>query len=69
MMFNLDAAKQQKTEIMQKISQAVKDDNTEAFLEAWEDLQKLSQEAVLAEARGIVQAADNTVLAGRVVWS
>ena len=66
-MFNLDAARQQKVEIMQKIVQAVKDDDAEGFVQAWDELQELSQEAVLAEARGIVQASDNTVLAGRGV--
>lgn len=66
-MFNLDAAKQQKIEIMQKIVQAVKEDNAEGFVQAWDELQELSQEAVLAEARGIVQASDNTILTGRGV--
>lgn len=66
-MFNLDAARQQKVEIMQKIVQAVKEDNAEGFVQAWDELQELSQEAVLAEARGIVQASDNTILTGRGV--
>jgi hypothetical protein len=66
-MFNLDAAKQQKIEIMQKIVEAVKADNAEDFVQAWDELQELSQEAVLAEARGIVQASDNTILTGRGV--
>lgn len=66
-MFNLDAAKQQKIEIMQKIVEAVKADNADGFVQAWDELQELSQEAVLAEARGIVQASDNTILTGRGV--
>jgi HK97 family phage major capsid protein len=66
-MKNLDTLQQKKTEILQRINQAVKDGNEEAFAAAFTEFTDLLQDAVMAEARGVVQAADNTVLAGRGV--
>src|SRR5690554_6949349 len=66
-MKNLDAMKKQKQELLQKINQAVKDGNEEAFAEAFSEFTDMLQEAVMAEARGMVQAADNQILAGRGV--
>lgn len=66
-MKNLDTLQQKKTEILAKINQAVKDSNEEAFATAFTEFTDVLQEAVMAEARGMVQAADNTVLAGRGV--
>ncbi len=66
-MKNLDLLQKEKTAIMNRINQAVKDGNEEAFAEAFTEFTDLLQEAVMAEARGMVQAADNTVLAGRGV--
>ena len=66
-MKNLDTLQQKKTEILAKINQAVKDGNEEAFASAFTEFTDILQEAVMAEARGMVQAADNTVLAGRGV--
>lgn len=66
-MTNLDAMKKQKQELLQKINQAVKDGNEEAFAEAFSEFTDMLQEAVMAEARGMVQAADNQILAGRGV--
>lgn len=66
-MKNLDLLQKEKTAIMSRINQAVKDGNEEAFAEAFTEFTDLLQEAVMAEARGMVQAADNTVLAGRGV--
>jgi HK97 family phage major capsid protein len=57
----------EKAEILAKINQAVKDGDEEAFGEAFTDFTDLLQEAVMSEARGMIQAADNTVLAGRGV--
>ncbi|ODM28208.1 hypothetical protein A7W90_16200 [Clostridium sp. Bc-iso-3] len=68
-MENLDILQEQKAKILAKINQAVKDGNEEAFAEAFTDFTDILQEAVMAEARGMVQAADNTVLAGRGVRS
>lgn len=64
-MKNLDTLQQKKTEILAKINQAVKDGNEEAFATAFTEFTDILQEAVMAEARGMVQAADNTVLVGR----
>jgi HK97 family phage major capsid protein len=66
-MKNLDLLKQKKAEIMQKLNAAIKEGNEEAFTQAFTELTDTLQEAVLAEAKGIVQAADNTVLVGRGV--
>jgi len=64
---NLDILNQKKMEILQKINQAVKDGNEEAFALAFNEFSELLQEAVLAEAKGLVHAADSHVLAGRGV--
>lgn len=66
-MKNLDTIQKQKGEILQRINQAVKDGNEEGFAQAFTEFADLLQEAVMSEARGMVQAADNTVLAGRGV--
>lgn len=66
-MKNLDLMQKEKAEILAKINQAVKDGNEELFAGAFTEFTDLLQEAVMAEARGMVQAADNTVLAGRGV--
>lgn len=64
-MTNLDAMKKQKQELLQKINQSVKDGNEEAFAEAFTEFTNLLQDAVMAEAKGLIQAADNQILAGR----
>lgn len=64
-MKNMDEMVKQKAEIVAKINQAVKDGNEEAFSEAFLEYTEILQDAVMAEARGMVQAADNQVLAGR----
>ena len=66
-MKNLDMLQQKKAEIANKMNQAMKDNNEEAFASAFEEYTNILQEAVLAEAKGLVQAADNTILAGRGV--
>jgi HK97 family phage major capsid protein len=66
-MTNLDAMKKQKQELLQKINQAVKDGNEEAFGEAFTEFTDMLQEAVMSEAKGLIQSADNTILAGRGV--
>jgi len=66
-MKNLDILQQKKAEIAVKLNQAMKDGNEETFTQAFEEYTDMLQEAVLAEAKGMVQAADNTVLVGRGV--
>ena len=68
-MKNLDLIQAKKTEIMQKMNQAIKDGNEEGFAQAFTEFSDMLQEAVLSEAKGLVQAADNHVLAGRGVRS
>lgn len=68
-MKNLDMLKLEKTEIMSKLNQAMKEGDEEAFSQAFTEYTDMLQEAVMAEARGMVQAADNTVLVGRGVRS
>lgn len=66
-MRNLDLMQKEKATIVAKINQAVKDGNEDAFASAFGEYTDMLQEAVMAEARGMVQAADNTVLVGRGV--
>lgn len=66
-MKNLDQLAKQKAGIVAKINQAVKDGNEEAFSDAFLEYTEILQDAVMAEARGMVQAADNQILAGRGV--
>lgn len=66
-MENLDELAKRKAGVMNKITQAIKDDNEEAFQEAFEEYTQILQDAVMAEARGMVSAADNQILSGRGV--
>lgn len=66
-MKNFDKLAQQKADIVARIQQAVTDGNTETFQSAFTEYTDMLQEAVLAEAKGLIQAADNQVLAGRGV--
>jgi HK97 family phage major capsid protein len=64
-MKNKDLLALQKAEIMNKLNQAIKDGNDEAFQVAFTEYTDMLQEAVIAEAQGYVQASDNNILAGR----
>lgn len=64
-MKNKDLLALQKVEIMNKLNQALKDGDDEAFQAAFTEYTDMLQEAVLAEAQGYVQASDNNILAGR----
>jgi hypothetical protein len=64
-MKNLDMLQLKKAEIANKLNQAMKDGNEEVFQQAFTEYTDMLQEAVMAEARGMVQAADNTILTGR----
>jgi len=64
---NLDLLKQQKAEFAAKMKEAVQNNNEEAFAEAFIEYTDILQEAVLAEAKGLVAAADNQILSGRGV--
>lgn len=64
-MKNKDLLALQKVEIMNKLNQAIKDGNDEAFQVAFTEYTDMLQETVIAEAQGYVQASDNNILAGR----
>ncbi len=64
-MKNLDMLQLKKAEIANKLNQAMKDGNEESFQQAFTEYTDILQEAVMAEAKGLVQSADNTILTGR----
>ena len=66
-MKNMDLLVKQKSDIVAKINQAMKDGDEEAFAKAFVEYTDMLQEAVLAEAKGLVAAADNQILSGRGV--
>lgn len=66
-MKNLDMLQLKKAEIANKLREAMEKNDEQAFAQTFEEYTNILQEAVLAEARGLVQAADNTILAGRGV--
>jgi HK97 family phage major capsid protein len=66
-MKNLDLLNQKKAEILNRMQQAVKEGNEEAFTQAWTEFAQNIQDAVMEEAKGYIQAVDNNVLVGRGV--
>lgn len=68
-MKNLDTIKAEKQEIMAKMSKAIADNNEDAFVEAWDGFADSVQQAVIAEAQGMLSAQDSAILAGRGVRS
>ncbi len=66
-MLNLDEMAKQKAGIVTRINEAMKENDTEEFQKAFLEYTDILQEAVMAEAKGLVQAADNQVLTGRGV--
>lgn len=66
-MKNLDVLQQKKAEIQNKMAEAIKNDDTQAFAQAFDEFTNMLQEAVLAEAHGLVSTIDNQILAGRGV--
>lgn len=66
-MRNRDELARQKAEIMTAINTAIKDSDEKGFSVAFEAYTEMLQDAVMAEAKGLVSAADNHVLIGRGV--
>jgi len=66
-MKNKDTLQTEKTAILQKLNQAIKDGNEESFAQAFTEFSMNIQESVMAEAHLMVQTADSTVLASRGV--
>jgi HK97 family phage major capsid protein len=66
-MKNLDTLNEKKGEILQRMSEAVKANNTEAFAQAWSDLANNIQDAIMKDAHELIQQNDTAVLAARGV--
>ena len=66
-MTNLDNLKQQKAQIFSDMNKAIKDGDEEGFAKSFTKFADITQQAIMAEANGNINAADNTVLAGRGV--
>src|SRR5665648_201161 len=66
-MKNADTLQAEKTAIMQKLNQAIKDGSEEGFAQAFTEFSENIQESVMAEAHLMAQTADSTVLASRGV--
>lgn len=66
-MKNLDTLAQQKQQIMQRFADALKGGDDAAFQQAFGDWTDMVEQSVLAEAKGLIQAADNQILASRGV--
>ncbi|WP_238907452.1 phage major capsid protein [Clostridium sp. YIM B02506] len=66
-MKSLDLLKQKKVDIMNRLNQAMKEGNEEAFAQTFTEFTEYVQEVVMEEAKGLVQAADTNVLVGRGV--
>jgi len=66
-MVNLDMLKHQKATVLNKIVDAIRADDEAAFQKAFEEYSEVIEQAVLAEAKGLVKANDNQILLGRGV--
>lgn len=66
-MKNLDTLKASKAEALARMNEAVKSGDTEAFSNAFQEWADTMQQAVLAEAEGMISAQDSQILAGRGV--
>lgn len=66
-MKNLDVIQNERTEILQRMSQAITENNSEAYAQAFNDLASSIQEAVKAEYEQAVQSNDTQILAQRGV--
>lgn len=66
-MLNLDKINQKKTDIMNNLAAAIRENDEAAMQNAMNDWQNYISETILAEANGILGAADSTVLASRGV--
>ena len=66
-MKNLDIIKQNNAAVLQKMQEAVKNNDTEAFAAAFSEFAEAIQEAILKDARSLIEANDAAVLAQRGV--
>lgn len=66
-MRNLDLMQKERTEILQRMSQAILENNSEEYVQAFKDLAESIQEAVRAEYEQAIQSNDASILAQRGV--
>lgn len=66
-MENLDVLQLKKAEIKNKMNEAMKNDDQEAFFEAWDEFADMLKQSIIGESKGAVQEADSAVLNGRGV--
>ena len=66
-MLNLDNINQRKTEIMNALANSIRENDETAMQKAMTDWQNYLSESILAEANGILGAADSNILASRGV--
>lgn len=66
-MKNLDIIKQNNAAVLQKMQEAVKNNDTEAFAAAFSEFAEAIQEAILEDARSLIEANDAAILAQRGV--
>ncbi len=66
-MKNLDVLQKEKDAIVQKMNDAIRENNAEAFQKSFVELCDKIQESVMEEARSMVETMDHEVLAGRGV--
>lgn len=66
-MKNLDLIKQKKEEIMNKLSDAIKKGDNEAFAKAFTEFAESLQEAIIKDAKELIQSNDTNILAQRGV--
>lgn len=64
-MKSLDTIKLEKAEIMNKLNKAITEGDEEGFAQAFTDFTDHIQQAVIEEAKGLVQTVDTNVLVGR----
>lgn len=67
MMKNLDTLVQEKSVVVQRIQEAMAANDSTAFQKAFIEYTDILQNAVIAQAEGMIQANDQTILAGRGV--
>ena len=64
-MKNLDQLQKERNDIMQRMANAVREDNTENFTQAWNDLADAIQERVIGDVKEMQAQQDNSILAAR----
>lgn len=64
-MKNLDAVQKERTEILQRMTQAVQDNDQEKFMQAFGDLADAIGESILGDVKALQAAQDDSILTAR----